>query len=91
MQGSAITTASDVYSLGVLLYELLAGRSPYRLASGLPHEIERAICDQEPERPSQALFRPRTPAPRRNRRRRPLDPAAGALPGGCGGTSTTSC
>jgi serine/threonine protein kinase len=57
VRGEAITTASDVYSLGVLLYELLAGRTPYRVGSGLPHEIERAICEQEPERPSAALFR----------------------------------
>ncbi|HYG63748.1 MAG TPA: serine/threonine-protein kinase, partial [Thermoanaerobaculia bacterium] len=57
VRGEAITTASDVYSLGVLLYELLAGRSPYRIAGGLPHEVERAICDDEPERPSQALLR----------------------------------
>jgi len=58
VKGEPITTASDVYSLGVLLYGLLAGRGPYRGAGGgLPHEIERAICEQEPERPSVALFR----------------------------------
>jgi eukaryotic-like serine/threonine-protein kinase len=57
VRGEAIATTSDVYALGVLLYELLAGRSPYRVGNGLPHEIERAICEQEPERPSLALFR----------------------------------
>jgi serine/threonine protein kinase/Tfp pilus assembly protein PilF len=57
VRGEAIATTSDVYSLGVLLYELLAGRSPYRVVNGLPHEIELAICEQEPERPSLALFR----------------------------------
>ena len=57
VKGEPITTASDVYSLGVLLYGLLAGRGPYRAGSGLPHEIERAICEQEPERPSLALVR----------------------------------
>ncbi|HTG33067.1 MAG TPA: serine/threonine-protein kinase [Thermoanaerobaculia bacterium] len=57
VRGEAIATTSDVYALGVLLYELLAGRSPYRVVNGLPHEIERAICEQEPERPSVALFR----------------------------------
>jgi serine/threonine protein kinase/Tfp pilus assembly protein PilF len=61
VRGEAITTASDVYALGVVLYELLCGRSPYRLARGLPHELEMAILDQEPERPSQALDREGTP------------------------------
>jgi len=54
VKGEAITTASDVYSLGVLLYELLVGRSPYRATTDLPHEVERAICEQEPVRPSLA-------------------------------------
>ncbi|HEY9420102.1 MAG TPA: serine/threonine-protein kinase, partial [Thermoanaerobaculia bacterium] len=56
VKGEAVTTASDVYSLGVLLYELLTGRSPYGPAE-VTYEIERAICEQEPERPSAALFR----------------------------------
>ncbi len=52
VRGEPITTASDVYSLGVLLYRLLVGESPYRLASASPHEIAQAVCSQEPERPS---------------------------------------
>src|ERR1700674_2717873 len=45
IKGEPITTASDVYSLGVVMYELLSGHSPYRVASRTPHELSRAVCE----------------------------------------------
>src|SRR5438270_3055668 len=52
VRGESMTTASDVYSLGVVLYELLTGQRPYRLTSRRPEEISRAITEQTPARPS---------------------------------------
>jgi len=52
VKGEPITTASDIYSLGVLLYRLLAGRSPYRSDNSQLHALVREIVSTDPARPS---------------------------------------
>ena len=53
--GQGVTTASDVYTLGVLLYEILTGLPPYCLKNNSLEEIRQAVCEAEPRKPSQAL------------------------------------
>lgn len=60
LTGGSITTATDVYALGVLLYELLAERRPYDLSGKTAAQIERTVCDTEPPRPSQQTSQTRS-------------------------------
>jgi serine/threonine protein kinase len=52
VRGEPITTASDIYSLGVLLYQLVSDEPPYRFVTRSTEEIARVICDTDPRRPS---------------------------------------
>ena len=54
IRGEPITTATDIYSLGMLLYELLTGVRPFRTEGLRPTECERLICEATPAKPSAA-------------------------------------
>lgn len=57
--GQRLTPKDDIYALGVILYELLAGARPYETEGLSPAELQRMICDLEPPPPSRVATSPR--------------------------------
>src|SRR4030095_1579917 len=57
LRGERVTTVSDVYALGVLLYEVLAGARPYELTGKSPSEVRHIVADTDIVKPSQLAAR----------------------------------
>ena len=74
IRGEKITTASDVYSLGVLLYELLCGHRPFRFRNRAASEVLQIVSERQPAAPSTAALAREEPEPPENKTRWILSP-----------------